>query len=168
MIVLNNYDKLVYILEESEEFKKFVSILTEIEENREFDRQVDRLKKSSSAVTVWAVIPGLFGIYGISHFYLNRPLEGLVLLLSGFISSSVFVGGLFPLFGYYPFFSPFANWSLVTGLDASIAIIIFILLRLIFFVVNIIFARYHYSRYDFYIHKKARKPWNNWGLDSMM
>lgn len=153
-------------MEESEEFKKFLSILTQIEKNRELDRQVDRLKKSSSAVTVWAVIPGILGIYGISHFYLNRPLEGLLILISGFVSS-IFIGGLFVMFAY-PYFNPFGSWGLVTGLDGIISTIIFIVLRFSFFVGNIISARYHYSRYDFYIHKKARKPWNNWGLDSMM
>ena len=150
----------------SEEFKKFVSILTGIEQNREFDRKVDRLKKSSSAVTVWAVLPGIFGIYGISHFYLNRPLEGLVILLLGFVPS-IFMGGLFALVAY-PYFYPFTNWSPVTGLDPTISFIIFTVLRLGFFVGNIISARYHYSRYDFYIHQKGKKPWNNWGLDSMI
>ena len=146
----------------SEEFKKFVTVLTGIEQNREFDRKVDRLKKSSSAVTVWAVIPGLFGIYGIAHFYLNRPLEGLLILLLGLVPS-IFMGGLFT----YPYFSPFTNWSPVIGLDATISFIIFLVLRIGFFVGNIISARYHYSRYDFYIHHKASKPWNDWGLNSM-
>jgi len=148
----------------SEEFKKFVTILTGIEQNREFDRKVDRLKKSSSAVTVWAVIPGILGIYGISHFYLNRPLEGLLILLFG-LAPSIFMGGLFNFFPYTYFF-PFINWVPIEGLDTITSIIIFTVLRLGFFVGNIISARYHYSRYDFYIHHKAKKPWNNWGLNS--
>lgn len=151
---------------ESEEFRKFIATLTIIEQNREFDRKIDRLKKSSSAVTVWAVIPGLFGIYGISHFYLNRPLEGLLILLFGLIPS-LFLGGLFTLFTY-SYFSPFANWVPFMGVDTTTSFIIFTVLRLGFFVGNIISARYHYSRYDLYIHLKGKKPWNNWGLDSLM
>jgi len=149
----------------SEEFKKFVDILTGIEQKRAFDRKVDRLKKSSSAVTVWAVIPGIFGIYGISHFYLNRPIDGLWILLLGLVPS-LFVGNLFTLFT--PYFFPFTNSVPVMGLDPITSFIIFTVLRLGFFVGNIISARYHYSRYDFYIHQKGKKPWNNWGLDSMI
>ncbi len=149
---------------ESEEFKKFLHTLTIIEQNREFDRKIDRLKKSSSAVTICAVLPGIFGIYGIAHFYLNRPLEGLLLLLFGIIPY-LFMGGLFTLFAY-SYFYPFTNWVPITELDATTSFIIFLVLRIGFFVGNIIFARYHYSRYDFFIHLKGKKPWNNWGLDS--
>ena len=70
-------------MEESEELRKFIQTITLIEKKREFDRQVDRLKKSSSATTIWAIIPGLLGIYGMAHFYLNRPLEGLIIFLLG-------------------------------------------------------------------------------------
>jgi len=154
------------IMDVSDEFKKFVAILTGIEQNREFDRKVDRLKKSSSAVTVWAVIPGIFGIYGISHFYLNRPIDGLLILILGLVPS-LFIGGLFTLFtyAYYPLFP---NWIPNTGLDTTTSFFIFTVLRLGFFVGNIISARYHYSQYDFYIHLKGKKPWNNWGLDSLV
>ena len=45
--------------------------------------------------------------------------------------------------------------------------IVFLLFRIGFFIGNIIHARYQYSRYDFYIHHRAQKPWNNWGLNSL-
>lgn len=151
---------------DSEEFKKFLHTLSIIEENREFDRKIDRLKKSSSAVTVWAVLPGIFGIYGIAHFYLNRPLEGLLILLFG-IMPSVFVGGSFALFAY-PYFPLLSSWVPFSELNTTSSFIIFLVLRIGFFVGNIIIARYYYSKYDFYIHLKGKKPWNNWGLDSMV
>lgn len=138
----------------SEAFKKFIDTLTIIEGNRAFDRKIDRLKKSSSAVTVWAVLPGIFGIYGIAHFYLNRPLEGLLILLFGIIPN-LFVGGLFTLFAY-SYFYPFTNSVPVMALDATSSFIIFLVLRIGFFVGNIISARYHYSRYDFFIHLKGK------------
>jgi len=150
---------------DSDEFKRFIHVYTIVEENRAFDRKIDRLKKSSSAVTVWAVLPGLFGIYGIAHFYLNRPLEGLLILLFGIIPY-LFVGGLFTLFAY-SYFYPFTNWVPIMQLDPTSSFIIFLVLRIGFFVGSIISARYYYSKYDYYIHLKGKKPWNNWGLDSM-
>ena len=93
----------------SEALKKFIDTLTIIEGNRAFDRKIDRLKKSSSAVTVWAVIPAIFGIYGIAQFYLNRPLEGLLILCAGLTvsaltivsSAGLFIGSYLPIFSSY-------------------------------------------------------------------
>ncbi len=150
----------------SEEWSKFLQTITQVEKNREFDRKVDRLKKSSSATTVWAVIPGLLGIYGIAHFYLNRPIEGLVILLTGFIPSLFLMGSFSALFVPYYYGDP--N---IFGLNSSTLVMVGFVawgVRIAFFIGNIISARYHYSRYDFYIHLKASKPWNNWGLDSMI
>ncbi len=151
---------------ESEYFNKFLQTITQIEKNREFDRKVDRLKKSSSATTFWAVFGGIFGIYGLSHFYLNRPLEGLVILLVGIIPS-FFTINLFIWF--LPGFL-ILNFDFL-GLSSSDVIVmsyVMVAIRISFFVGNIISARYQYSRYDFYIHLKAKKPWNNWGLNSQM
>ena len=89
------------IMNESKEWDKFLQTITQIEQNREFDRKVDRIKKSSSATTVWAVIPGLFGFYGIAHFYLNRPIEGLVILLVGIIPSLFLIGSFSWMFNPY-------------------------------------------------------------------
>lgn len=150
----------------NEEFEKFLITITGIEKQKEFDRKVDRLKKSSSATTVWAVLPGLLGFYGIAHFYLNRPLEGLVILLTGLIPSLFLYGGVLiflPFFGFNPFGSipiPFEYLTLVSFIAAGC--------RIAFFIGNIISARYYYSRYEFYIHVKAKKPWDNWGLNSQI
>jgi len=154
------------MVDESEEWKNFLTNITNIEKNREFDRQVDRLKKSSSATTVWAVIPAIFGIYGIAHFYLNRPIEGLVILLVGMIPS-IILFSLLSISLYY-FYFPISNLILKNGFPDSVYVFIVIGFNLAFFIGNIISARYHYSRYDYYIHLKAEKPWNNWGLDSLI
>jgi len=153
-------------LTKSEEWDKFLQTITKVERDREFDRKVDRIKKSSSATTVWAVIPGLLGIYGIAHFYLNKPIEGLVILLTGLIPSLFVMGSFSWLFAPYYYGNP--N---VLELDAENLIMIGIVawgVRVAFFIGNIISARYNYSKYEWYIHLKASKPWNNWGLDSKM
>ena len=146
------------------QLEKFFLTITEVEKKREFDRKVDRLKKSSSATTVWAVIPGLFGFFGIGQFYLNRPLEGLIFLLGGFIPSFVLIGSFlnFLPFGYVLYD------AILDHNDAMSLTIIAVMMQITFFVINIISARYHYSRYDFYIHWKAKKPWNDWGLNSQI
>ena len=151
-------------MSEVSQLDKFLANLIVIEKNREFDRKVDRLKKSSSAVTVWAVLPGLFGIFGIAHFYLNRPIEGLVILLSGFTFTALTF-----LFYAVSLFAPYYTYNLPYLLNPTNPILaILVGVNISFFVANIIAARYHYTRYDFYIHLKATKPWNNWGLKSMM
>lgn len=148
---------------ENDNFEKFLITITSIEKQREFDRKVDRLKKSSAAATVWAVIPGLLGIYGVGHFYLNRPIEGLIILLTGIIPT-------FLLFGSLIWFMPgfLIEYSNLIGIPTSSTTIAIIgwMARLVFFVGSVISVRYHYSRYDSYIHYKAKKPWSNWGLNS--
>ena len=154
-------------MDESQEWIKFLHTITQVEKNREFDRKVDRLKKSSSATTFWAVFGGILGIHGLAHFYLNRPIEGLVILVTGFIPN-IFAGGMAFLFTASMFY-PYGNYLPPSiDFDPATSIFLFTVLRLGFFVGNIISARYHYSRYDFYIHLKAKKPWNNWGLDSLI
>lgn len=151
-------------LTDPKEWNKFLQTITQIERSREFDRKVNRLKKSSSATTVWAVIPGILGIYGIAHFYLNRPIEGLVIFLTGIIPSLFLTGTLMSLINPYYYIG---NNNF--GVDPSSMVMIGMVawgVRIAFFVGNIISARYQYSRYDFYIHLKAKKPWNNWGLNS--
>ncbi len=150
----------------TEEFEKFLITITNIEKQKEFDRKVDRLKKSSSATTVWAVIPGLLGIFGVAHFYLNRPLEGLIILLVGIIPTFLLLGSsmwLLPgfLMGYSNFLGISSSDAITVGYIAWI-------LYIGFFVGNIISARYQYSKYELFIHWKAKKPWNNWGLDSRL
>ena len=154
---------------ESDEFQKFLRTITQIEKQREFDRKVDRLKKSSSATTFWAILPALFGFHGIAHFYLNRPIEGLVILITGLIP-----GILLSVLTLVPFvlpFLPLTSFSSFSVLDSvntaywiTVALVVF---RIGFFIGNIIHARYQYSRYDFYIHHRAQKPWDNWGLNSL-
>jgi hypothetical protein len=155
-------------LSQSDEFSKFLTTMTAIEKQREFDRRVDRLKKSSSATTFWAVFPGLFGIHGIAHFYLNRPIEGLLILIGG-ILPGIFITA----YSLTPFLS-FIPWSFLPSLNGLglspdylyLATAALVVLRLGFFIGNIISARYQYSRYDFYIHHRAAKPWDNWGFNS--
>ena len=155
---------------QSDEFEKFLTTMTGIEKQREFDRRVDRLKKSSSATTFWAVLPGLFGIHGIAHFYLNRPIEGLLILFGGILP-----GILVSLLTIFPMI-PFAVMGNMPSLDGfglrpdtlywiTIALVA---LRVGFFVGNIYSARYQYSRYEFFIHHRAKKPWDNWGLNSQI
>jgi len=154
------------VMSESQEWSKFLQTITQVEKQREFDRKVDRLKKSSSATTIWAVLPGIFGIYGIAHFYLNRPIEGLVILLAGMVPTFFLMGSLSWILAPY-----FYGIDTSLGLNSSTLAMVWVIawgIRISFFVGNIISARYHYSRYDFYIHLKAQKPWNNWGLDSKM
>ena len=153
---------------QNDEFEKFLSTITSVEKQREFDRRVDRLKKSSSATTFWAVFPGLFGIHGIAHFYLNRPLEGLIILVTGLIPG-IFIG----LYSLIPFVAPWGFLPSTNTFGFSPDYIYWIVIsslviRVGFFIGNIISARYQYSRYESYIHYKAKKPWNNWGLDSQI
>ena len=152
-------------MEESEELRQFLHTITLVEKKREFDRQVDRLKKSSSATTVWAIIPGLLGFYGIAHFYLNRPIEGLIIFLLGLIPSlllyvSIMINFLPSdlLLSYLPIPPQYLTLLPLAAVGFHI----------VFLFVNVILARYHYSRYDFFIHVKAKKPWNNWGLQSQI
>jgi len=151
----------------SNEFEKFLTTMTSIEKQREFDRRVDRLKKSSSATTFWAVLPGLFGIHGIAHFYLNRPIEGLIIFFAGLLP-----GIFITAFTFIPFepLSMLPSMSLL-GLSGENLVLLTGLLiatRIGFFIGNIISARYHYSRYEFFIHHRAKKPWDNWGLNSQI
>ncbi len=148
----------------NDEFEKFLITVTNIEKQREFDRKVDRLKKSSSATTFWAIFGGILGLYGLAHFYLNRPLEGLIILLIGIIPS-LFTINLFMWF-LPGFLIQNFDFLGISSSDVIMISYIMVLLRISFFIGNIISARYQYSRYDFYIHWKAKKPWNNWGLDS--
>ena len=148
----------------NDEFEKFLITVTRIEKQREFDRQVDRLKKSSAAATVWAVIPGLFGIYGVGHFYLNRPIEGLIILLTGIVPTFFLLSSLI---WFMPgFLIDYSNLFDIPVSYIAIAGIIAWIVRIVFLVGSVISVRYHYSRYDSYIHYKAKKPWNNWGLNS--
>lgn len=146
------------------EFEKFLITVTNIEKQREFDRKIDRLKKSSAATTVWAIIPGLLGIYGVAHFYLNRPIEGWIILLTGIIPSFFVIQ---PLLWYWP--GSLLGYSNIVDIPSSYIIIVSIvswIIRIGFFIGNIISARYYYSKYDSYIYYKAKKPWNSWGLHS--
>ena len=158
---------------ENDEFQKFLSTITKIEKQREFDRKVDRLKKSSSATTFWAILPALFGFHGIAHFYLNRPIEGLIIMIAGIVPGILMSATLFiPFFSTY--LTPITAYNLLPLLNISsdpntiylLTIALFVS-RIGFFVGNIIHARYQYCRYDFYIHHRAQKPWNNWGLNSL-
>jgi hypothetical protein len=154
---------------ESDEFQKFLSTITKIEKQREFDRKVDRLKKSSSATTFWAIFPALFGFHGIAHFYLNRPIEGLIILITGLIP--VILLSLLTLVPFALPFLPFtslSSFNVINFANATYWInVVLVILRIGFFIGNIIHARYQYSRYDFYIHHRAQKPWDNWGLNSL-
>ena len=158
------------IMDDGNEFKKFLTTITAIEKKREFDRQVDRLKKSSSATTIWAVIPALFGFHGIAHFYLNRPLEGLLFFFGGIIPGILLSGLIYfqSFFGFYSYTIPgFGNFTIAPELVLALTIVM-IIFRVGLFIFNIISARYQYSRYDFFIHIRAKKPWNNWGLQSQI
>lgn len=154
---------------ESDEFAKFLTTITAIEKQREFDRKVDRLKKSSSATTFWAVFPGLFGIHGIAHFYLNRPIEGLIIFFAGilpgiFITIFTFIPSALVPLNFLPSVDTFG----LSSNNLYWITIALVVIRIGFFIGNIISARYQYSRYEFVIHHRAKKPWNNWGLDSQI
>jgi len=155
-------------LSQSDEFSKFLTTMNSIEKQREFDRKVDRLKKSSSATTFWAIFPSLFGIHGIAHFYLNRPIEGLLILIGGILPGIlVTLLTVMPYFSFLPLsFIPSMNGFGFSPDTFYIMTLVLIGLRVAFFIGNIYSARYQYSKYDFFIHHRAQRPWNNWGLDS--
>jgi len=150
--------------------------LVEIEKRREFDRKVDRLKKSSAVTTIAAVLPSLIGVLGMGHFYLNRPLDGIGFLAGGIITMilGIFQGfniitGLFsPLGGPFAGSSSQGFWLGPEGNVfwvpwASIIGIIYLGI----FIGNIVSVRFWYRKYDTFVEEHAKLPWNNWGLKTL-
>ena len=46
-------------------------------------------KKSEGLATLLAIVPGIFGLLGIGHFYSGRVRRGLVLLIGGLVLSGI-------------------------------------------------------------------------------
>ena len=108
-------------MSESDEFKKFMLTIVAIETDRRFDVKVDRLKKSSSATTIWAILPGLIGLYGIAHFYLNRPIEGLIILgIGGIVTALTLLVSLNS--GFIPYLPPVYNVNIFLVFPFCIAL----------------------------------------------
>ncbi len=134
---------------------------------------MDRLKKSSAATTIAAVLPSLIGVLGMGHFYLNRPLDGIGFLAGGIIISVVGIFQGFNLLAglFNPLGSPFAgsfsqgfwfgpegnvfwvSWASVLGI-----------IYLGIFIGNIVSARFWYRKYDTFVEEHAKLPWNHWGI----
>jgi len=156
------------------ETDKLRTELIEIEKRREFDRKVDRIKKSSAGTTIAAVLPSMIGIFGIGHFYLNRPLDGTGFLVGGILAS---VFGIFQGFNILSLLTPFSGFTPFLGSSSQgfwlgpegsafwvpwISVMIFIHVGL--FIANIVSARFWFSKHKNYIYDHAKRPWNDWGL----
>ena len=46
-------------------------------------------RKSEGLATLLAIVPGIFGLLGIGHFYSSRVRRGLVLLIGGLVLSGI-------------------------------------------------------------------------------
>ena len=156
------------------ETDKLRTELIEIEKRREFDRKVDRIKKSSSATTVAAILPAIIGIFGAGHFYLNRPIDGTGFLVGGILTSIFgaslglsFLTFLTSFGGFTPFMGS-SSQGFWLGPEGSafwvpwISVMLFVYIGL--FIANIVSARFWYSKHKNYIYDHAKRPWDDWGL----
>lgn len=156
------------------ETDKLRTELIEIEKRREFDRKVDRIKKSSAGTTIAAVLPSLIGIYGMGHFYLNRPLDGTGFLVGGFLVS---IFGVLQGFNLLSLATSFVGFNPMTGISSEgfwlgpegsgiwvpwVSVMILIHIGLL--IANIVSARFWYSKHKNYVYDNAKRPWNDWGL----